>query len=778
MLVWLSATWLPALWSSVSWAAPPLPVDLADAPASATARGPDSAGKPHPVTARLLAESATVRPGGTLKLGIHLQQEEGWHTYWRAPGTIGQPTEAVWTVPAGHQVGPLRFPLPERFQQEGETSYGYDHEVLATAELTVPANAPAGDLPVSVAVHWLVCKSSCIPGDVVLTRTLRVDPGAPVPGPNAAAFAETAARMPVPSAFPVTSAVSVSAVRPEAPFQVAFVVTPPAGATIPAAATVDGVVGVWPAFVPVAGPDWAVTRSEVRSLPDGRVVFLLAAENWGPDPLPTADRAGALLQLEVGGKLVATEVEVPLPWAARDAVVVASTDPLFAEPEEVAAPPGAGAEPLAVAEAAVAAPPVDVGSASLWLNLVFAFVGGLILNVMPCVLPVLTLKIYGLVEEAEQTAASRRNSGLAYTGGVLSSFWVMAGAVVVLRSVFGIQVDWGSQFQYPEYVAPLAAVVFVFALSMLGVFELPVIGGEKAGEAASREGLVGVFFSGAFATLLSTPCSAPFLGGAVAYAFSAPTPMLFLIFTVVGLGLAAPFLGVALAPSLARFLPAPGPWMDVFKQLLGFSLVLTTVFLLNSLSVLIGPARTSWFLVFLTVLGMACWGFGRWGGLAESGVRQLQAAGAALLLTVGSGWAFVDLTVEPPASCATTVETDLEFGEHIPWQPFSEPAVEALAGKVVFIDFTAEWCLTCKVQERTVLETATVREAMAAHGVVPIKADWTRRDAVIKAWLNRHGRVGLPMYLVLPADRSRPPIVLPEAITPGMVVEALKKASS
>jgi thiol:disulfide interchange protein DsbD len=254
---------------------------------------------------------------------------------------------------------------------------------------------------------------------------------------------------------------------------------------------------------------------------------------------------------------------------------------------------------------------------------------------------------------------------------------------------------------------------------------------------------------------------------------------LFLVFTAIGLGMSAPFLGVAFAPSLARFLPAPGPWMDVFKQVLGFSLVLTTVFLVHTLGSQIGQDRTSWFLVFLTLLGVACWAFGRWGGLAESGTRQLQAGTAALALVAASGWFLVDLTVEADPTCApATVETAaLSFDEEIPWQPFSEPAIAQLDGKLVFVDFTADWCLTCKVQERTVLETATVREAMAARGVVPLKADWTRPNETIKAWLNRHGRAGLPMYLVIPADRSKGTIVLPEAITPGMVVEALDRAS-
>jgi thiol:disulfide interchange protein/DsbC/DsbD-like thiol-disulfide interchange protein len=757
------------------------PIDASEAPPSAARRGPDNGGKPHPVLARLLAETTTVTPGGTLTLGIHLAQDEGWHTYWRAPGDVGQPTEAVWTVPAGVVVDPLAFPVPERFEQDGQVSYGYDREVLLTAAAHVPADARPGPLPVSVKLNWLVCKTSCIPGEATLERTFQVAATPPAPGPNQAAFAHQATHLPTRLAdvkgFTVASMVSVSAIRPESKFRVGFVVTPTAKVTANAARS-EGVLGVWPTFVPIPGGyDWSVTATEVRPLDDGRIALLVDAETWAPDPLPPSDRIGGLLQLEVDGALVTTEVELPLAWAAKDAAVVPSPEPLMTAASPAPAPPAEERE-VQVAATAPTPPVVDVGAAGLLLNLVFAFVGGLILNVMPCVLPVLTLKIYGLVEEAEMTAAGRRATGLAYTGGVLASFWAMAVGVVVLRSVFGVETDWGAQFQYPPYVAGLVTVVFAFGLSMLGVFELPVIGGDKAGQAAAREGLAGVFFSGAFATLLATPCSAPFLGGAVAYAFSAPTTHLFLIFTVIGLGLAAPFLGVAFAPSLSRFLPAPGAWMDVFKQLLGFTLLLTAVFLLHTLDTLIGPDRSAWFLVFLTLVGVACWGFGRWGGLAETGSRQLLAAGAGGLLMLGAGFAFVDLTVaEECASAAPLQTTGLSFQHEIPWQPFSEAQVAALEGKPVFIDFTADWCLTCKVQEGTILETETVRDAMAKHGVVPLKADWTRPNPVIKAWLNRHGRAGLPMYLVIPADRSRPSIVLPEAITPGMVVDALERAT-
>ena len=360
-----------------------------------------------------------------------------------------------------------------------------------------------------------------------------------------------------------------------------------------------------------------------------------------------------------------------------------------------------------------------------------------------------------------------------------ASFLVLAIAVLSLKSATGTGVGWGFQFQYPGYVAALATIVFVFGLSLFGVFEIPTPGSNAMAEASEKEGLLGYFMTGVFATLLATPCSAPFLGTGMGFAFSLPAVGVIAFFLVAGLGLALPFLIIAFVPALMRFLPRPGAWMDGFKQVLGFTLVATAVWLVDVLGGQVGRDGMTGFLAFLTCVSLGAWAFGFFGSAIESAQRQIGVFVFAVALSVVGGFVFLDLSMSEE-ECApeevAAVDT-LNFDEHIPWQPFSEEAVASLAGNPIFIDFTADWCLTCKVNERTILETASVRQHMADNGIVPLKADWTRNDPVITEWLARFGKAGVPFYLVIPADKNSPPIPLPEVITPDIVKAAMTQAA-
>mgnify|MGYP003883708185 CR=1 FL=1 len=756
-------------------------VDFSGLPKSASVQKVDAEGKDHPVHARLILDHAKVSPGQTVRLGLHLTQKTGWHTYWHSPGDIGLPTDILWDTPDGSQTTPYAYPVPHRYDVQGIISYGYDDQVLLFTELTLPPDLPAGEVVLGAKAKWLVCEIMCIPGEAELKLPVEVVTDAtPKPGAYAPLFDHFAAQHPIdPKSSPaitVETGLSTSAVQPDQTFRAAFYVR----GTDSKALEFKPEAGTWPVFTPIYTPEWMVTSVGVKEV-EGGLLAVVEGMAFLPEELPKADRVGGLFQVDVGGETVRTEVVIDLPWAAADAKVVAGSSPLFAlydgkDTEAVVAAVAPEAE-----EAGGLKAPVGEDQSMAYM-LVLALIGGAILNVMPCVLPVLTLKLYSVVEAQDQTDGERRAAGIAYTAGVVGSFWALALAVVVLRSVFELPVGWGFQFQYPQYVAALATIVFVFGLSLFGVFEVPAIGANSAAEASDKEGLTGHFLTGVFTTLLATPCSAPLLGTGMGFAFGLPSWGVFLFFTVAGLGLASPFLLIAFVPALMRFLPRPGAWMETFKQAMGFTLIATTVWLVDVMGGLVGQDGLVGFLGFLVAVGVGSWIFGRWGGPTEPVARQagtfLGGVGVAALV----GWQMLSFEIPEAEDCGTAemvAVEDLDWnGDDVPWQPFSEDRVAELDGHPVFIDFTADWCLTCKVNEKTVLNTDTVRSTMQAQGIIPLKADWTRKDDVITRWLQRYGKAGVPFYLVIPKDRTKDPIPLPEVITPDIVAEALVKAAS
>jgi len=744
-------------------------VDFSGLPDSAWDQSLDPKGEPHPVLARLVADRDQVRPGETFRLGVQLQQKTNWHTYWKSPGDIGLRTKIQWSLPPDSVATDFEFPVPERFDQEGIISYGYDGQAFFFSEVTLPDTTAGGVVDLGAQVDWLVCEVACIPGQAELSLPIEVvGPGEPIePNVFSELFDHFEAQHPADplsiQEFNVEHALSASAVHPGDEFQLAIVLSPTTDAPVEFSADL----GTWPAFAPIVSDSWMPMDARVDATDGGGLKVLLSGMAYELEDLPEGEHVGGLLQVQVGEKQIATEVVVPLPFAALGSPTVASQSPLLAVGS---APQEAAPQPLEEAPAD-SAPGSEIG---LLKMLGLAFLGGVLLNIMPCVLPVLSLKLYSLVEQADVSQGERRMAGLAYTLGIVLSFWALAAVLIGLRSSLGLGLGWGFQFQYPPYVLALATVVFVFGLSLFGVFEVPAFGANKANEASQGEGAVGYLLTGAFATLLATPCSAPFLGTGMGLAFSLPAWGILLAFTAAGLGLAAPFLLVAFVPALFQFLPRPGAWMESFKQLLGFTLMATTVWLVDVFMAQTGQEGGTGLLAFFVFVGLGAWVFGRWGGLGRTGKQQATAFVVALVISGLGGRTF--LVLEPAESVPVTSElsVELDFSEEVPWQAFSEERVAQLSGSTVFIDFTADWCLTCKVNEKQVLNTATVRDAMAELGVIPLMADWTRRDEVISEWLRRFGRAGVPFYLVLPADPEADPIALPEVITPGLVVEALR----
>lgn len=457
--------------------------------------------------------------------------------------------------------------------------------------------------------------------------------------------------------------------------------------------------------------------------------------------------------------------------AAAEAQAPAGEEPAAAAPvaPEVSPVAASTTDPPSAAPATAAAEDAPA-SRGLFFMLGLAVLGGLILNAMPCVLPILSLKVFGLVHSAGHGHAGVASGALATAAGILVSFLALAGAAIGAAAA-GAAVGWGVQFQQPAFVTFLAVVVVLFCLNLWGLFEIPLPPAlARLGGSGAREGVAGHFASGLFATLMATPCSAPFLGTAIGFALAQKAPVILAIFTAVGFGMALPYLLLAVFPGFARILPRPGAWMDTVKGVMGFLLAGAAVWLFYVLAGQVSPARLA--IIKLSVLGLAffVWLWRR--GASGPGVRRalgavtLAAAVLPVVLAVPSGSAQVAAT----ASGAS--------GGHVDWQPFDRGKAEELAGsgRLVFIDVTADWCFTCKVNERLVLDTPETAAVFAEHDVIPMKADWTNRNDEIGAFLAEYGRYGIPFYLLYRPGAK--PHVFAELITKEGIAQVVKSAAA
>lgn len=698
------------------------------------------------VRARLIAESGAVEPGGKVWLGIHLEQDEGWHTYWKNPGDAGLPTSVSWQLPEGFSVSALLWPAPHRYVEAGDlVTYGYEGHALLMAELTVPATA-SGAVAISADVDWLMCKELCVPGSQSVELTLQVGGTAPpVPAADTTLFAEARSRLP---------RAEIDGIR----WTRALELSPlPTGQRAHAVVAVDGLAD------PVA-TDWTwfpeyreqlFAAEATARVEDGRLLLavpLTVAAEAGPGRI---DWGGVLELAREGAAPLFLDVAIPIEVAAEGAAVQADPTGL------VAAALGAGN---------LSSVPAPVGG-NLLYYLLLALAGGVILNVMPCVLPVLSLKVMSFVHHAGEHRSVQFRLGLMFTAGVLASFLALALVVIGLQAA-GELVGWGFQFQNPAFVVVMAAVVFAFGLSLFGVYEiiLPVqIGGSGGRKGAYAES----FLNGVLATALATPCTAPLLGSALGFAFSQPASVILGIFLTAGLGLSLPYLLLSLNPGWLRFVPKPGAWMDRFKQFMGFLLMATLIWLLWVLGQQVGLDALASVMAFLLVVGFALWLYGSMLTLSSSNLRRTVVWVVVLALVTGAWIQFVSDRVGADAVASHGARTG-----HGDATVFSVETLEAevAAGKTVFIDFTAAWCMTCKVNERTVIQSDDVQQTLADLGVVTLVGDWTNRDETITRVLRQYGRSGVPFYAVFPAGRLDEPIVLPEVITRSLLIEALEQA--
>ena len=735
-----SASLLPALVALLA-AAPP-------ARAQVRAEGARDEGDPR-VAVELLTDASTAAPGSTFRVGVQFELDPGWHVYWHNPGEGALATDIELGAERA-SFGDLRWPAPERFEQAGLiVTYGYSEEVILVADATVSADVQPGDTVELVATaDFLVCEVECIPDRLTVKRSVPVAADLARDAGVAADLDSYEARVPLPPGRAGAEAiVALSTAQPEPGASFAATITVRARDGSLSAPEGGAVESFFPARID--GID-SIHPSAVRPHPtdEGAVVIDLVAEA-SPDPprAPPSLRGVAVLAREGEPEPLRLAIDVPFTDATE---LVAPTASPEARPEE--------STPASI-------PFLEV--------LLLALLGGLILNLMPCVLPVLAIKAFGLAQIAGEGRRARAAHATAYSAGILASFAALAAVVIAVRAG-GTELGWGFQLQEPLFVAALAAVLVVFALHLVGVFEIAAPAGDLAERVDRATGLPRSFGEGVLAVVVATPCTAPFLGTAVGFALASDAAVILAVFLAVGVGLALPFVLLVLVPGAARLLPRPGPWMHVMKVLLAFALLGTVVWLAWLLGRVAGSDGVVKLLAFLLSVSLATWIAGRW-ALRLDARASTRAIAALVAIAIAAAAAVLTLRFDPQTS-----DRHASASPTGPWSPWSPDAVQAALarGDVVFVDFTADWCITCKVNETLVLDSDRVRAALAADGVSSFLADWTRRDEVIRSELARHGRAGVPMYLVISPRSPSAPEVLPEVLTEEVVLDALRRAGA
>ncbi len=663
--------------------------------------------KAQHLTAELTSNASTVAPGGSVQAGLVLTLEEKWHVYWINAGDAGEAPAIKWTLPAGITAGPMQFPIPTRLPLGPLMDFGYEDAAAFPVTLTAAKGTKPGRLHLDALVTWVVCREVCVPGKAKMGLDLDVVPNAPPPPPAKGAVGESLGLLPKP--LPSDAHVSVTGGKQD------FVITLVTGERQ------DDV-----EFYPFDQDLIAnAANQDTEERPDGIRVWVPRS----PDLKTLPTQIHGLLRLSDDE---AYEFTAP---------VTPGEIPRVAEPKKQAAGSAAGVTVL--------------GAIGL------AFVGGIILNLMPCVFPVLFLKGLALVQTSGGERAKMRSHGLVYTLGILASFWAIVAVLLVLRSSTN-QIGWGFQLQSPTFLAILALGLFFFSLSLAGQFELG-LSLTNAGDSLTRkEGYAGSFFTGVLATVVATPCTAPLMGAAIGFALAQPAWITFAVFTALALGLAAPYVALTIQPGWTKVLPRPGAWMETLKQLTAVPLFATVIWL--------------------------TWVYGRLfsgGGAVGQGVDHVAKLLLGFLLLAVAGWTLAKWPANRRSTLAAVLlgavaiaiplyqPKDLTLS----WQPYSQATLDGAraAGKPVFIDFTAAWCLSCQVNERLVLKSAEVQQQFRSHDIVLIRADWTQYDSAITKELASVGRSGVPTYVLYPAVKESTADVLPELLTKPIVLDALKK---
>jgi len=676
---------------------------------------------PHARTA-VVAETRGVSPGGRAWVAVTQDLDAGWHTYWRNPGDAGEAPSLTWTLPAGWRAGEIVWPTPRRLPLGPIMNYGYEGRVIMPVPLDIPASARLGETAhLALNVDYLICSSVCVPETAKVALDLPVV-AAPAPSdPVSGALIAKAL-----AAAPKRAGLTARFQRTAQGLTVGIVGPPFAGISAADAY-----------FYPFSGTliDQAKPQTVERG-PKGLTLTLAGGPDFAKAPTP-AQAAGVLV---VDGK-------------AYD---------IDASP---GAPP-AGASGLGAPAAA------RQSSGGLFVAMAFAFLGGLILNLMPCVFPILSLKAAALAGHAGEEARPRAQA-LAFMGGVVVSFLALAGALMAARAA-GAAVGWGFQLQSPVIVAALTLIMLAAALNLSGLFEIGTSLQGLGSGLAAREGLTGSIFTGVLAVVVAAPCTAPFMGPALGFALTETWPAALAVFLALGLGFAAPFTVVAFSPALIRALPRPGAWMDMFRKALAFPMYAAAAWLAWVLAQQSGSEGLARLLAAAIMLSLAAWTFGLFQQRRVLGRPSRIAAGVTGLALVGALAACFAVPFPAPSAAGQGASEASGLASK-PWSPTAVADLRA-EGRPVLVNFTAAWCVTCQVNERVVFSNPAVARAMSQTGVVYLVADWTNRDGDIAKALEAEGRIGVPLYLLYDA-KGDAPRVLPQLLTPDLVVHALEAAA-
>src|SRR5271163_979762 len=659
---------------------------------------------PH-LSVALISALDGIHPGSSLQAGLYFKLDKGWHVYWSNAGDSGEPPKIKWTLPEGITADPMQFPVPQQLPLGPLMDYGYENQVVFPILLhAADSLKPGAKVEATAKVNWLVCREVCIPGKAELTLPLSIDDPA-TPGNEMAQGLIQSFQQRLPQPLPPDVKASFAAT--------------PTGFSV---AVLTGKKETSAQFFPYDESQIAnAAKQQIKPLKNGIQIEIQKDENLKTTP------------------------------ATLHGLVVFPDGRAF----DVQFPQG-----VLPAEAA------ETGFAQVLRIAGFAFLGGIILNLMPCVFPVLFIKGLALMQSSGEERKRMRAHGLVYTLGIVAAFWAVVAVLLVLRAG-GRQLGWGFQFQSPGFIAVMALLLFFLALSLAGMFEIGLSLTSAGSGLASKQGYTGSFFTGVLARDVATPCTAPFMGAAIGFALAQSAGVTFAIFTALALGLAAPYLLLSFNPGWTRLLPRPGAWMEVLKQATAVPIFATVIWLVWVYAVSAGVNALLGLLGGFLLLAIAGWVLGRWPAKGFASLVAAMVGLAALALPIYAAQKYGSVPDAVTNKAATQGPST--------WEPFTPQLVEnyRAQGKPVLVDFTASWCLSCQVNERVVLDREDVQKRLHDSGIALVRADWTRHDETIAQTLAALGRSGVPTYVLYSGTAGEPPQILPEVLTTGIIFDAL-----